>query len=515
MRELSTKGWEGMSEFPEKIFIERLGHSSPQEYEFSEYRPAEIRLGDLLEGMHSKQNFINLFYSLPEIFAPVNEIAWRVADATWTLRRTMDDAPDWKDKDFNRLFSQPNPFMDFKQFVYQAVCYEYLTGASYQFFNKPSVLANNYKNIANWMNLPSQYVTVEKNNGVDIYTATEVSDVVKSYKVKGRVFDVNNVLPLMQLDLNYGNEVDRYKSPLHGALMAIRNLIPVYEARGVIFVKRGALGFIVSKKKDDNGTSPLSPDEKREIQEEMQREYGLKRGKSQMGLTSVPVEFVRTSMSIDELKPFDETLADAVAIYAALRVPRHLVPSKDSSTFANADADLKSFYNSVIIPLAKRYALSWSNYMNIPNRYIDSDFSHVAILQENLKEKADTLALNTTTAITQYAAGIIKLNDRNAIIGVDAIPGGDNYIGSFDEPLITIVGVDGLKWLDNLLANTILSDGAKSASLVEMFGIDQATADKMVESGPKPDPIKQQPIDTSNNTIDENNANNAGAGLQA
>jgi len=486
MQKFNTKGWTGMSEVPEKVFIEAVG-DKPFNYEYSEVEPAHSRLSDILEGAHSRQNFINLFYCLPEIFAPVNEIAWRVADATFVLKRTLDDATDWKDKDFNRLFTKPNPFMDIKQFVYQSVCYEYLTGLSLQFFNKPSTLANDYKNILSWSNLPSQKITIDKDSAVDVYTATELSDVIKGYRLGSRKFETQNVLPLIQMDLSYGMEVDKYKSPLHGASMAIGNLIPVYEARGVIYIKRGALGFIVSKKKDDSGTAPLSPEEKEEIQRETQRTYGLSKGKNQMGYTSVPVDFIKTSMSIDELKPFDETLADAVAIYAALRVPRHLVPSKDSSTFSNADADLKSFYNSVVIPLAKRYALAWSNYMNIPNRYIDADFSHVPILQENLKEKADTLAINTTTAMTQYSSGMITKNERNTLAGASPLPDGGTYVndGTGKEPLAIKIGVGGVQSIEAILANSLIDPLAKINSLVIIFGIDEQDAKKMVDPSGK------------------------------
>ena len=55
-------------------------------------------------------------------------------------------------------------------------------------------------------------------------------------------------MAIVNHDLKFGNQVDRFKSQLSGAHLAIKNLIPVYEARGVIYIKRGALGFLVSKK---------------------------------------------------------------------------------------------------------------------------------------------------------------------------------------------------------------------------------------------------------------------------
>ena len=43
------------------------------------------------------------------------------------------------------------------------------------------------------------------------------------------------------------------------------NLIAVYEARNVIYVKRGGLGFIVSKKTDATGSIALTDDEKEQL----------------------------------------------------------------------------------------------------------------------------------------------------------------------------------------------------------------------------------------------------------
>jgi hypothetical protein len=402
-------------EVPEKVFIEREGPY----YEWSTDEPSLLKssIYNLLSGFYSNQNFIELFYCVPEVFAPVHEIASRVADCNFQLRRTWNDEVDYNDADFNRLFTQPNPLVSFKDFVYQAVCYEILTGRQLFFFNRPDMLADDYKSIIAWWNLPSHKVTVEMKKGVDPYTATSLDDFVTKYKLPlhsgQRFFETNKVLPICHLSLNTGYDLNDVKSPLLGAEKAIRNLIPVYEARGVIYIKRGAMGFLVSRKTDASGTVPLTPTEKKNTNITVNEMYGLQRHKSTIGVVETPVDFVKTSMSIEEMQPFDETLADAVAIYKCLRLPRHLVPSKDNSTFANADADMKSCYSDVIIPIAKRYAEAWTNYMKFQNyrRYIYADFSHVDVLQENRKEKADVEKVEGDTYLQRFLNGVCTLND--------------------------------------------------------------------------------------------------------
>lgn len=400
----------------EKVYVQGpFGDEYPMvnNYEYSGDAPAKLNrtIDNLLYGKYGRQNFIQLFYCLPEIFAPVNEIASRVADATWQLRKTWNDEVDYSDKDFNRLFSKPNPLMSFKQFVYQAVCYEYLTGANIEYFNRPTVLPNEYKNYLSWFNLPSDKVCIQKKKNADIYSATELSDLITGYEIGERKFDVNNVLPFITGDLEHPDDVSTFRSPLCGAHLAIKNLLPVYEARGVIYVKRGALGFLVSRKSDDSGFISLTPREKQEAQAEFQNTYGLQGHKNQVGVTAAPVDFIQTSMSIQELQPFDETLADAVAIYSTLKVPRHLVPSKDNSTFANAEADMKSFYANVIIPCANRYAEAWTNKFGFDRRYIYADFSNIPELQENRKDKASVDKTNGDVWLQRWQNGACSLNE--------------------------------------------------------------------------------------------------------
>lgn len=410
----------GISDIPEKVFIEYENQQLPgggDSWEYSEIEPPRFgyNLDNIFGGEYSRQNFITLFYCLPEIFAPINEIATRVADANWQLCKDWNDEIDYSNKTFNRLFSKPNALMSFKQFVWQAVCYEYLTGANFEYFNKPSFMPDDADSVLAWWNLPSHKVCIDKKKNADIYTATSISDFINKYTIpengKDKILEVEKVLPLMHMDLAHGNEVDKYRSPLAGAHLAIKNLIPVYEARGVIYIKRGALGFLVSKKSDASGLISLTPKEKEEAQREYQGTYGLNRNKHQVGVSSAPVEYISTSMSIQELQPFEETDADASAIYAVLKVPPHLKPTKDKSTYANANADMKAFYGNVIEPLAKKYAEAWTSYFKFDRRYIRPSFEHIAELQENKKERAEVDRTNSATMLLRWQNGAVSLNE--------------------------------------------------------------------------------------------------------
>lgn len=414
---------------PTKVFIERDLSNPIETLEYSLMAPGgPIILNNLLYGSYGRNNLCELFFCLPEVFAPINEIASRVADANWQLLKTWNDEIDWSNQWFNKYFSKPNPLQTMRQLVYNAVCYEILAGGQFFFFNKPSLLAGDtYENVLGIFNLNAPVVNGKQNLNVDPYLATDINDFVYyweetiNFNNRVRRFETKDVLPILHLGLNSPHDINARVPLLLGAQKAIENLLPVYQARRAIYIKRGAMGFIVSRKSDENGGIPLTPKERTQLEKDFTDSYGISGGKSTVAMTGLPVDFVKTSMSIEELQPFDETLSDAVAIYATLRVPPHLVPRKDHSTYANADADMKAFYTNVIIPWAKKYAMDWNDYLKFDRRYIEPNYDHIEVLQENYLETSKIDETYGRVWQQRFTAGVCTLNEW--IVAIDGTKG--------------------------------------------------------------------------------------------
>ena len=88
----------------------------------------------------------------------------------------------------------------------------------------------------------------------------------------------------------------------------------------------------------------MTENEKKDIRNEFHKNYGLESGKDPMAIVDVPVEFVKFGMSIQELQPFEETLASASVIAGAYNIDSVLIPRKDHSTFSNLRGRGKSIY---------------------------------------------------------------------------------------------------------------------------------------------------------------------------
>ncbi len=282
-----------------------------------------------------------------------------------------------------------------------------------------------YKKCKNYWVLPSDKVTIRLKNYIPLFGNAEKEDIIDYY--------------LLQYGLNYAEQINpnfiyhdqdgntdyrndnfiKGHSRLYSVKMAIDNLIPVYQARNVIYMKRGALGIFVSEKKDETGTVAMTEDEKRNLREEFNENYGLDNSRFPYGLSDVPMDFIRTNLSIQELQPFEETLNDAIIIAGVFGVPPELVPRKDHSTFNNQKSAEKGVYTSKIIPAARRYASELTRMLGYDRDgyYIDVDFSHVDCLQEGQKEKEEVSKIISERAMGEFQNGIITLNDYRARIG--------------------------------------------------------------------------------------------------
>jgi len=379
-------------------------------------------------GEYTDGNLVRLFHEVAEIYAPTSIIADRVAGANWQLRKLSDDSIVTNNKYMERLMQQPNPIQNWQDFIQMSEIYELITGKSYIYANVPTGMQVSYRNIATLINLPSDGVQIQLQPILKLLSATTKEDLIQHYLCSDGWNGLNTIMPEFVLYSKFSSIESRDygiigKSPLLSAQKAVSNLLAVYSARNVIYTKRGALGMLVSKKGDDTGLQPLTANEKKRAIDDYNNTYGVTNSKSPVGITDVPLEFIKIAATIQELEPFTETEHDAAAIYATYKVPRELMPRQEGSKYENQAAAEKSVYENVVIPRAQKKAQSLTNFLklNEMGMYLHADFSHVNVLQENKKEKAEVDWRNNETCRVQFIHGLITLNDWRIKLGYQAI----------------------------------------------------------------------------------------------
>lgn len=390
------------------------------------------------------RNYLTLFSTVPEVFFPIDFIARRIAGAHFEVRSYKDDSivfcngRSQKADRLNAILQAPNSIQHWRELVYMHHVYKLVTGNAFE----RAAMSDAFKEQPKWKYcdnlwcIPSDWMTVVPANGtIPLFGITKLEELVSHYELQ-RSGDALMQIPtyqiwhdrdgMVQFLTNSARQFLKSESRLKSVHKAISNLIAVYEARNVIYVKRGALGFIVAKKDGGElGVQAMKPQEKEELREDLNGRYGIGNDQYPIGITDTPIEFIRLNLSISELQPFEETLLDAITIAGAYGIPDVLVPRKDHSTFSNQSVAEKSAYCGTIIPMAKQFCEDLTLFLGLDKEgyYIDCNFNDVDCLQVGLKEAEEVKKLVNDRCMAQFNSGLITINDWRAQIHETALEG--------------------------------------------------------------------------------------------
>ena len=381
------------------------------------------------------ENYLQLFETVPEVFFPINYIASRIAGATFEVKRVKDDSIVYYRKEFNKFLDQPNCLMKFRELVYLHFVYKLTTGNAFMraAMGEGANAERRWRWCDNFWEMPADHMQVVPNREMtQLFGVASKEELIKAYRLGVGFMAYSDIDPVeiwhdrdgrpsFYNDSNFMMS----KSRLSSQQKAISNLIAVYQARNLIYVKQGGLGFIISKKQDPTGTIALTEKEKEAIRSQHDSKYGITGDRLPYGISDVPIDFVRTNLSISELQPFDETLQDAITIAGAYGIPSVLVPRKDQSTFSNQSTAEKTVYTSQIIPLTKRFCQDLTSFLGLEDDgfYIDCCFRDVDCLQDGLKDAEEVKKLLNDRCKMQFLSGIITINDWRAQICEEKLEG--------------------------------------------------------------------------------------------
>lgn len=374
-------------------------------------------------GYVSDASLINSFYSFSEVFTPVDHIARRVSNLKFVPVDLVSGQLK-EDKSLTALLTRPNALQTFQAFIYEAIAFELVTGKNFTYAYVTDTLKKNYKTISKLENLSPDLVSLKMNGRISKKTAVKLGDYIAGfmYSSYGEL-PVDNVSYSRNESLK-ATDKDQILgiSPLYAARKSIEILEAVYEARFVIYDKRGAIGFLSSGAKDDTGAVALTPDEKKAALQELHNLHGLKRSKSPIGVIQAPVTYTKIASDIKDLLPHEETKLDATEIANVLRVPRELY-ALEGATYENQKEAEKRFYTSVIIPMAERKAAELTNFLGLEAAGIKLiiDASGVDVLQADKKLKAEVDAKNISTYTNYFFTGQWTLNDIRAELGMEKV----------------------------------------------------------------------------------------------
>jgi len=346
-------------------------------------------------------NAFTLANTVSEIYFPIDFIADRVSKLRFFVAK---NGKEIKGTELNRFVSDINPLFAFSDLVYQSV-FSYLSDG----------------NIIAYRSVPSSYKIVSSNSisRVDIIQPTDLelqeytnlstlnisswNELIKRARYTyntgfGDYLEPSNLIVTGIDATRRDNSMIFARSPLNKALRPINNLLAAYSARYNVYVNNGMAGLLVRKVSgQSNGLAEaVTPSNRNAILEDLNDRNGLTGNRNRWGIkgiSSVPIEFVKTISSIAELLPFEETLEDSIKIAGVFQIPSGLIPRKDQSTFDNQASQEKAVWENAIMSIANSFAKYWASVCMIDKQgyTIMPDYSTVSCLEANESQAQDVM----------------------------------------------------------------------------------------------------------------------------
>lgn len=245
------------------------------------------------------------------------------------------------------------------------------------------------------------------------YKQTKIEGIIKHYEFDNGIvqdtFKPKEIIRFKQSGIELLVEPSKIKT-LHPQIV---NLLASYDARKVLISERGAIGFISADNTKGNQV-PMSPKEKENLEKQYQKNYGIKKNQRRINFSTAPLKYTPTNFKTKDLLLFEEVDDDYNAIIDAYGYNKNLLSKEKGATFENVKESLKLVMQSTVIPRGNKYANTIGNDLkvNAEGKKLILDYSHLPIMQENRKEQAEVMNLNTDSFEKLMRTEVIEASDK-------------------------------------------------------------------------------------------------------
>jgi hypothetical protein len=361
--------------------------------------------------------------AIAELFYPIDMIADACASLDYEVvdKDTLLPIENFGSENFKRLFKRPNPYSKFSDLVYQGVFSKFSDGNVYDYTKIPDSYNNpNIDLITNiWTLNPTLTKPMLKETIPNPWSVKEKSELISYYKT---FFFYKHSIDPRYIKHNTMFEIGRNgkgRSPLDAVEKNINNLLAVYSARLNVYEKNMNGGILSADSSKTGIEAQVDPVERDKIMNDLQNRNGLTGAKNFIGVSSIPLKFIKTIGTINELQPFDETEVDAMAIASVFGLDADLVPKRAPSKYSNKIDGERKLWQTVIKSTAIERGVELSEAFYLPdNAVFYPNFQNVEILQEDKKTsyEADKVLIENLTALKENGVAVednfAKIKDK-------------------------------------------------------------------------------------------------------
>lgn len=206
--------------------------------------------------------------------------------------------------------------------------------------------------------------------------------------------------------VNPNSRMEALKYPLS-------NIRAAYTKRNVLLENIGAIGILSAKSNDIGGAIPMTPEEKREIQQDWYR-----RSKDELIITEADVNWQPMSFPTKDLMLFEELDADKMALVDIFGLNAYVFSQDKGATFSNVKEGLKMAYTDTIIPETKQMydALSEQLGLIAEGYKLCVDFSHIPVMQVDDNQSAQALDTRAAALLKIQQSGVVLTDEEMRLI---------------------------------------------------------------------------------------------------
>ena len=403
--------WFGRRSKPQK-FAERDTSGDWLVY-FNQYANSEAP-----KKFHCDESY-SLAGSIAEIFYPIDMIADACASLEYEVVDKKTLLPvEYDNPNFQKLFKRPNPYCKFSDLVYQGIFAKFSDGNCYDYTKIPDSYKNPYIDIISniWTLDPSLTKPMLKEAIPNPWSVKEKNELIAYYKT---FFLYKHTIDPRYIRHNTMFEIGRNgkgRSPLTAVEKNINNLLAVYSARLNVYEKNMNGGILSADASKTGLEAQVDPIEREKIMKDLQNRNGLTGSKNFIGISSIPMKFIKTIGTISEIQPFDETEVDAMAIASIFGLDADLVPKRAPSKYSNKIDGERKLWQTVIKSTAIERGVELAEAYYLPDDLtFYPNFQNVEILQEDKKTsyEADEILIRNLASLKENG---VKVEDNFAKI---------------------------------------------------------------------------------------------------
>lgn len=353
------------------------------------------------------ERLLDVYQSCPQLAIVINKKAEMLANGVLKARNKktgVDIDNHWA----LGFMKNPNPIQSFKSFTYQYSIYFDIYQNEFIYRNQP--FSRPTEKPSTIWNLPPELIrVVPTGKWLD---QVSISGIVDRYEMYGvgsapiRSFNTDEVLHLHEGISRTNMKSESKFIPLQ---LHISNCIGALKTRN-IFIYYGPKQIISSDAKDNFGVQKISPDERKKIEAQFNKEdYGINDSQSHTLIASSAIKVDQLSYPTKDLMLFEECEDGIQAFCGAYGIKRDIFPSTKGATYENQAEAERSTYYGTIAQSALTYCAFLNKILNVePDVELYLDYDHLPVLQDDLLNSAKEQMENTKAYSMMYRDGIIS-----------------------------------------------------------------------------------------------------------